>query len=199
MEEIPGWAVASAGLAPLALVGGWTLGAARQPPAYDSVRDTISELAGHGASDRWVMTSALAALGACHVVTALGLRPASTAGRLVLAGGGVATMFVAGTPLPNEGSSRAHTIAAGSSFLALGAWPVFASRRKTSTAPLRIDVSVGVSGLLLALVAWFVIELRGSRGGFAERAAAGGQALWPLVVVLAARNKAKHPRAGSWS
>ena len=190
MKQIPRWAVASAASAPAILVGGWSLAARRQPPEYDPIRDTISALAGHGASKRWVMTSALAGLGACHVVTAVGLRPAGMAGRVVLAGGGVATLFVAGLPLPDEGSSRAHAIAAGASFLALGAWPMFAVRRATLNPALRLDASVMASGVLLGFVAWFVSELRGSRCGLAERVAAGAQALWPLVVVTAAKGAA---------
>jgi hypothetical protein len=137
------------------------------------------------------MTSALAGLGACHIATAFGLRPARTAGRVVLAGGGVATLFVAGIPLRADGNSLAHAVAAGTSFLALGAWPIFAARPATSNAALRVDVSVAMSGVLLSLVAWFVVELRRSRSGLAERAAAGAQALWPLVVVITARRTAK--------
>ena len=188
------WAVASAALGAPILIGGWTFAAARQPPGYDPIRDTISALAGRGASDRWVMTSALAGLGVCHIATACGLRPASPAGRVLLAGGGVATLFVAGIPLPADGTSGAHAIAAGTSFLALGAWPIFASRHATSDASLRVDVSVVASGVLLALVAWFVVELRRSRSGLAERAAAGAQALWPLVVVATARRAGKRCR-----
>ena len=37
------WASATA--APVALIGGWTLAATRQPEAYDATRDTISALA----------------------------------------------------------------------------------------------------------------------------------------------------------
>jgi hypothetical protein len=198
VEEVPGWAVASAASGLAILVGGWTLAAARQPPEYNAVRDTISALAGRGASDRWVMTSALAGLGACHVATAFGLRPASTAGRVVLAGGGVATLFVAGRPLPEDGSSRAHALAAGTSFIALAAWPIFAARRGTSNATLRVDVSAAASAVLLALVAWFVVELRRGRSGLAERAAAGAQALWPLVVVISARRSAKPRSTRGW-
>jgi len=191
VEEVPGWAVGSAALASPILVGGWTLAAARQPAGYDSVRDTISALAGNGATDRWVMTSALAGLGACHIATAFGLLSARTAGRAVLAGGGVATLFVAGIPLPAEGNSRAHAIAAGTSFLALGAWPVFAFRRSTPNALLRVDASIAATGVLLGLVAWFVVETRSTRSGLAERAAAGAQALWPFVVVVAGRLAAR--------
>jgi hypothetical membrane protein len=187
MEEVPGWAVVSAALGPSILVGGWSLAAALQPPGYDSVRDTISALARHAAADRLVMTSALAGLGVCHIATAFGLTTARTAGRAVLAGGGVATLVVAWVPLPADGDSRAHAIAAGTSFVALGAWPIFASRRTTSNASLRVDVSNVASGVLLTLVACFVVELRRSLSGLAERVAAGAQALWPLVVVLSAR------------
>jgi hypothetical membrane protein len=187
MDEVSRWAVASASLAPPILVGGWTLAAARQPPSYNAVRDTISALAGRGAADRWVMTSALAGLGACHIATAFGLRPASTAGRAVLAGGGVATLFVAGIPLPADGNSPAHALAAGTSFLALGVWPIFASRRAAPNVALRVDVSVAATGILLGLVVWFVVELRRTRSGLAERAAAGAQALWPAVVVITSR------------
>jgi hypothetical protein len=144
------------------------------------------------------MTSALAGLGACHVTTAFGLRPAGTAGRVVLACGGVATLFVAGMPLPAAGSSRAHAVAAGTSFIALGAWPIFAARRATSNVALRVDVSVAMSGVLLALVAGFVVELRRSRSGLAERAAAGAQALWPLVVVMTSRRTAKLRSRRGW-
>ena len=91
VNRIPRWAVASALAAPVLLVGGWTLAEARQPPGYSPVRDTISALAARGATDRWVMTSALAGLGACYMVTALGLRPVRRAGRAVLCGGGAAT------------------------------------------------------------------------------------------------------------
>jgi hypothetical protein len=140
------------------------------------------------------MTSALAGLGACHLVTASGLSSASTAGRIVLATGGIATLFVAGIPLPAEGSSPAHATAAAASFLALGAWPVFAARRPPSNLTLRVDVSAGATVVLLGLVAWFVTELRGTRSGLAERVAAGAQALWPLLVVAASRKRGRAVR-----
>lgn len=55
-------------------------------------------LAADGAAGYWVMTSALLALGACHVVTAWGLRHAAPFGRMVLAGGGLSAM-----PIPDRG------------------------------------------------------------------------------------------------
>lgn len=184
MRHIPWWARVSAGAAPVLLGGGWTLAAARQPAGYDPIRDTISALAARGASDRWVMTSALAGLGACHVVTAMGLRPARPGGRAVLAVGGAATVLVAAFPQPVEGNSTAHTLAAAVAFGALGVWPIFAARRTPAAPLLGRSPSLTAATVLLGLVTWFVLEVHGDLRGLAERAAAGGQALWPLAVVL---------------
>ena len=187
MRRIPGWALASAGAAPVLLVGGWTIAAARQPPGYDPIRDTISALAARGATDRWVMTSALAGLGACHVITAMGARPVRRVGRFVLAGGGGATVLVAAFPQPVRGNSVAHTIAAGVAFIALATWPLFAAPRKGTAPLLTLPASAAASAVLLGLVVWFAAELHGSQRGLAERAAAGAQALWPLAVVVTTR------------
>ncbi len=187
MDRIPWWAVASAGAAPLVLGGGLALAGALQPPEYNPVRDTISALAAHGATDRWVMTSALAGLGACHVVTAFGLGPARRIGRVVLAGGGLATLMVAAFPQPARGNSVAHTVAAAIAFVGLGAWPLFAAQRWTPAPLLRRSDSVAASVVLLGLVAWFGFEVHGGQRGLAERAAAGAQALWPLAAVVTTR------------
>jgi len=124
----PGWGLLSCSAAPLVLVGGWTLAARRQPPGYDAVRDTISALAARDATDRWLMTAALAGVGACHVATAWVLRPAARTGRVLLAAGGGATVAVALFPLPSAGGqSRAHSVAATLAFGALTLWPAAAA------------------------------------------------------------------------
>jgi hypothetical membrane protein len=187
VRRIPWWAVASAGAAPVLLVGGWTVAQARQGPRYDPVRDTISALAALGAKDRFIMTSALAGLGACHLITAAGLRPVRRRGRLVLATGGVATVLVASFPQPVHGNSVAHTVVASVAFVALGAWPVMAAQRHSPAPLVRWGASVVASCVLLGLVAWFAAENHGDQRGLAERAAAAAQALWPLAVVLTTR------------
>jgi hypothetical protein len=169
------------------LIGGWAVAASRQPPGYDPIRDTISALAARGATDRWVMTSALAGLGACHVITAAGMRPARRSGRLVLAFGGGATVLVAAFPQPVNGNSVAHTIAAAAAFTALATWPAFAAHRRAPEPLLSLPVSAAASVALVALVVWFAAELHGGQRGLAERAAAGAQALWPLAVVVTSR------------
>ena len=173
------WVLGSATLAPVALVGGWTLGAARQPAGYDPLRDTISALAAHGAVDRWVMTVGLAVLGGCHVLTALGLEEGSASGRALFGLGGVSTALVAAFPQPSAG----HFPAAAASFVALALWP-FASRLPRPTTGRLATVG------LLALLAWLGVELRGGALlGLSERLLAGAEALWPLAVALAVRRR----------
>ncbi|MEU4568835.1 DUF998 domain-containing protein [Micromonospora sp. NPDC023956] len=183
MRVVPRWVLLSATAAPVLLVGGWALGAARQPGGFDQVAGTISALAALDATDRWIMTTALLGLGACHCVTAAGLRPLRAAGRLLLALGGVATAAVAVFPLPAaHGSSAAHGLAAAVAFGALALWPALAAPRRWG---------VGTAGVLLALLGWFVVELvtGGPRVGLAERVVAGAEALVPLLAALMLRHR----------
>jgi hypothetical membrane protein len=192
-ERVPWWGLVSSAAAPVLLIGGWTLAATRQPAAFNSSSDTISALAGLGATDRWVMTTALAGLGLCHITTALALRPLPRPGRLLLGAGGVATLLVAALPLPKgDGGSVSHTVAAGIAFVALSVWPAFSWRRGArSPAPLRPVVALGAATVLLGLLGWFGAELAADDGrvGLAERVTAGAQALWPLAAVVASRRR----------
>jgi hypothetical membrane protein len=164
------WTLVPAGLAPIALIGGWTLAGARQPPGYDPVRDTISALAAHGAADPWIMTTGLAVLGTCHLATAAGLTDVGVAARTVLAVGGAATLVVAAAPQPNA----AHVPGATVAFVALAVWPA------VSTLPPR-RAAVVTAAALVALLGWLVVALRtGAALGLSERALAGAQALCPL-------------------
>ena len=198
-RAVPWWGVLSATAAPVLLIGGWTVAAAHQHGGFDPAVETISALAARGATDRWIMTSALAGLGVCHVVTALALRPAAAAGRIALAGAGAATVLVAAIPLPaDESGSPVHSVAAGAAFLALAVWPALATRR-SARVPTVVRPSVGVpaAAVLLGLVTWFGVELAADsdRVGLSERVAAGAQALWPIATVgLIRRDTAKRRR-----
>jgi hypothetical membrane protein len=184
------FAVVSAATAPVLLIGGWTVAAALQPSGFDALRDTISALAGHGAAHRWVMTLALLGLGACHCVTALGLRPLATPGRVMLATGGVATVLVAAFPLPRTGSSGAHQLAATVAFACLALWPALSRVPGGAPQPVPPVLMRVAAGVLVTLVVVFCAALAaGVLVGLAERVAAGAQSLWPLATVLAL-----HPR-----
>jgi hypothetical membrane protein len=190
---VPWWGLASSLAAPLILFAGWTVAAGLQLHRYDPVRQTVSLLAAHGATDRWVMTAAFLVVGACDVITGLALRPARMAGRVILVVGGIGGMLVAANPETlGDSAPVTHVLFAALGIVALTIWPAAAARRDYDGAipwTLRPGIAAGASTLTLVLFAWFVAELivNGSHLGLAERAVGGVQALWPLAVVLSCR------------
>jgi hypothetical membrane protein len=189
LRDIPWWGTASAAAAPLLLVGGMMTAAELQPPGFAAFSGTISSLAGPGAADSWVMTFTFAIVGALDVVTALALRAAALAGRLVLAAAGIAGMLVAAFP-EHLGGSLIHAWWAGLGFGGLILWPAFAVRRGADTPwALRASACYSVTATLALLTVWFAVEqaTRGAEMGLAERLAGVAQTFWPLVVVLSVR------------
>jgi len=195
---VPWWAVVSAVVAPVAMIGGWTVAAAQQQ-SFDPVSGTISALATQAVESPWIMTLGLAATGVAHVATAAGLRSVPRRARAVHALGGAATLAVA--LLPVDASPQAHGVAAGIGFVALALWPALSGRRD-GPAVLRPAVGVAASVVLVTLLVVFVAELQrwlpgdGSLTGLTERLVAGAQALWPLVVVTALRRAVGRPPSG---
>jgi len=187
MQEVPWWGAVSSAAAPVFMVGGWTAAADLQP-RFDAVSETVSSLAAPGATDRWVMTLTFVVVGLCYVVTALALRPARTTGRLILIAGAVAGMLVAVNPEhPGDPYPWPHIICASIGLAGVATWPAGAWRRGAAVPwALRPGVAATAVAVLLALVAWFAVELvtGSSQTGLAERVAGAAQALWPLTVVL---------------
>ncbi|MGX1885712.1 DUF998 domain-containing protein [Streptomyces sp. NPDC055287] len=185
MRAVPRWALFSSGCAPLLLIGGWTIAALLEGPAYDPVTQTISVLGAYGAAGFWVMTGAFFGLGVCHLVTAWGLRAAAFAGRVALGGGGAVALVVALLPVPSSGGSLIHGSVVAVGFTLLAVWPVLAADRG-GTAPwgLRPVPSTMVTVLMGVGAGWFLIEMhRHGAAGVAERLVTCIQSLWPLVVV----------------
>jgi hypothetical membrane protein len=186
----PWWAVVSSTGAVVALVGGWASAEAVQHPGYDPVRNTISALARHGAEHRWVMTAALYAIGACHLITAAGLRGTPRWSRALLAAAGVAGLGLGTFAQPDRGSTDGHLSFAVLGLVTMAVWPLTVVSRTATGFPLRPRDAV-FSGLLsAALLVWVVQAMSGTTLGLAERAITFQQELWPLLVVLALR----HPR-----
>lgn len=177
---------------PMAVMAGSAVAAARQPPGYDPLSQTISALASQGATDRWIMTGTLAVLGLGYVVIALGLGPVPVRGRVVLGGGGLAVLLVALLPQPAGASSPWHMGAATVGWVAFTLWPSVVCRRSAEPGLLGWRVSWIVTGTLFVLLGWFFVELRsaGAYLGLAERVLVVAQTLWPLTVVLALRRPA---------
>lgn len=191
VRVVPWWGVVSSAAAPLLLTGGWMAAAELQPRPVSAVSESVSTLAAVGAADRWVMTFAFLAVAACDITTGLALRPAATAGRLILIAGGMVGVLVAVSPEPARGAfSLAHAFWAAVGFVTLAVWPLGARRRGPSVPwGLRSAVSVSAAGVLVSLLVWFVAEVIAGGGqlGLAERVLGGMQAAWPLLVVLSCR------------
>lgn len=176
----------SSGCAPVLLISGWTVAARLEGPAYDPVTQTISVLAAYGSAGFWVMTGAMLALGACHLLTAWALRAAALAGRVTLAAGGAAALLVALLPTPSSGGSLRHGSVAAIAFTLLALWPVLATERG-GAAPwaLRAGPCLAATAAMCAGAAWFVVEAnRQGSDGAVERMVTTFQSVWPFVVVL---------------
>jgi Protein of unknown function (DUF998) len=184
---VPWWGVLSSAAAPAVQIGGWTAAAWVQPEPFDSVRQSVSSLAGQGAADRWVMTATFVAVAICYLITALALRPAATPGRLALMAAALAGVLVAASPEAAPGTfSLAHALWATVGFALLAAWPLGAVRYGPDVPwALRPTASVGAVAAITLLTAWFLVEIvsGGHQLGLAERIAGVAQALWPLLVV----------------
>jgi hypothetical protein len=191
-RNVPWWGIVSSAVPPVLLAAGWTIAASLQSGPYDPVADTVSALAGTGATDRWLMTLAFVIAGACDIVTGLALRPARTAGRLILMAGGAAGILVAAFPVhTGDGAPGTHILWATAGVAALAVWPAAASRRGPAMPwALHREVSAWAAVVLLGLVAWFGLELITSAGqaGLAERVLGEAQAAWPFVAVMSCRH-----------
>lgn len=192
VREVPWWGTVSSAVPPVLLAAGWAIAAFLQSRPYDQVSGTVSALAGIGATDRWVMTLAFAVAGACEVVTGLALRQARASGRLILMAGGIAGVMVALSPVHlGAGAPGEHILWASVGLATLAVWPLAASRSGPDVPrALRPKVAVLVSVILVALLAWFGLELVTSAGqaGLAERVLGETQSAWPFAAVMSCRH-----------
>jgi hypothetical membrane protein len=173
-------------LAPVLLIGGWTVAADLQPTPFDAVSRSISSLAAEGMPYRWFITSALLGVGICNFVTGLALRPAAEAGRILLILGGVCSMLIAAYPQHRHSGSPEHEAFSFIGVVLMTVWPLAAVRRDPD-APYCLQPRVANLAVLfnLGLLVWFTAELfNGPLLGLAERAVTADQSMWPLAVVV---------------
>jgi hypothetical protein len=96
-------------------------------------------------------------------------------------------MVVACPVHAGDGPPGSHILWAVTGLAALAVWPLAASvRGPTVPWSLRHEVSVPMSVLLAALLAWFGLELVTSAGaaGLAERGRGEARVAWPFAVVM---------------
>ena len=185
-RTVPPWAIVSAGLTPILLTAGWLVAGALQPASYNPVRDTVSVMAGHAGTDRWVMTGALLLVGGCHLVTAAGLGAIRVPARVLLILAGLSSIGIAASPEPMVGSTPQHLAWTSFGAVIITVWPAFTARAG-SPQPLILSRrgSAVVTAVFLALLCWLVIETQGgSNLGMAERLTSSVQTSWPFVVAL---------------
>jgi hypothetical membrane protein len=180
------WAAVSSALTPLVMIGAWLVAEALQPPSYSPLHSSISGLAALGATDRWIVTSALIVVGACYLVTAGCLPGLRRSARVVLLIAGISSIGIAFSPQPVEGSSAMHLVWTCLGAAAITIWPAFtASRAPSPPLILRARGVVVVTAVFLVLSAWLVAETQhGSALGLTERLVSGIQITWPFVVAL---------------
>lgn len=200
-DDVTWWALASAAMSPVVLVAAWLLAGAVQPSSYQPLRDTISVLAGPSATDRWIMTVALFAVGGCYLVTAAGLPGLWGVGRALLIVAGIASVGLASSPVPAHGTTPRHVAWTVVGAVTLTLWPAVARRRAAPQSPvLSARSTVVATALFVVLLAWTIFEARrGEFLGLAERLSTFVQTSWPLVVAVALlRNgPARRPAVGS--
>ena len=197
-RPVPGWAVGAALLAPVVLVGGWLIAGALQPASYSPMRQTMSVLAGHSGTDRWVMTVALLLVGSCQITTGAGLTAVRMPARILLILTGLSTLGIAATPEPVTGPTPRHLAFAVSCVVTTALWPVLVARR--GPAPSWILSARGcttVTVIFAGLSCWLLIAARDGGGdlGMVERLTSAAQCLFPFAVALASRQTA--PDAGT--
>ncbi len=183
---MPWWGIASSVLAPVILIGGWTLAADLQPVPFNAIQRSISALGAVGMPYRWVIAVTLIGVGICHVTTGIALRAAAETGRSLLVIGGISSILIAVNPQPRGGGSLAHEAFSLVGVVVMTIWPLAAVRRDWS-APfgLRPAAVVVVTAFTLTLLVWFTFELfHGPELGLAERTVTADQSIWPLLVVL---------------
>lgn len=193
-RPVAGWVLAASGLLPLLLIAGWLLGDALQPTSYSPVRQSVSVLAGHAGTDRWVVTGVLFVIGACYLVTAVGLAAVGLPARIGLLVAGLAGIGIALCPEPVHGSTPQHLLFTTIGAITLSVWPALVPRRAAGPLPLRRGTIVAVTAVFLALLAWTFAETRdGAALGLAERASCSIEVCWPFVVASALRRTNQLP------
>ena len=197
---VPDWAVGTALLAPVVLVGGWLMAGALQPASYSPMRQTISVLAGQSGTDRWVMTAALLLVGSCQIATGAGLTAVRMPARMLLILTGLSTLGIAATPEPATGPTSRHLAFAVSCVVTTAVWPGLVARRAPAQSwILSVCGCATVTVIFAGLSCWLLITAQEGGGdlGMVERLTSAAQGLFPLVVALALRQTPAHRPGGN--
>src|SRR4029077_10526848 len=171
-RPVPGWAVGTALLAPVALVGGWLIADALQPPSYDPIRQTMSVLAGQSGTHRGGMNVALPLVGSCQIATGAGLTAGRMPARILLVLTGLSTLGIVASPEPATGPTSRHLAFAVSCVVMTAVWPVLVARPAPAQSwILSVYGCAAVTVVFAGLSCWLLIAARHGDGdlGMVER------------------------------
>jgi Protein of unknown function (DUF998) len=182
------WVLIDTALLPVVIVAAWTVAQTRQPHGFNAIRQSVSVLAGYGASDRWIVTAALYVAGAGYLLAASGLAQIGIPAQIGLLVSGVAGLGIAVFPEPAVGSTPPHLAFTALGAIALAIWPALVAagpavrERGLMSRRALLAVASGFSALLL----WTFVETQfGSALGLAERVSSALPMCWPFVVAWA--------------
>ena len=149
------------------------------------MRQTVSQLSGHAATDRWIVTGGLYLAGILYLIAARGLTALNLPARTGLALAGIAALGVAWFPEPVHGTSGAHQLFTAIGAITLTVWPAVVARQPSVVAAIGRGRCVAAIVVSVVLFIWTAIETRhGTALGLAERLT-GLQAFWPPIVAIA--------------
>ncbi|HEY2221703.1 DUF998 domain-containing protein [Actinomycetospora sp.] len=176
------------------LVGLRCAEACQRPGAYHPAAQTVSTLAGRGASDPWVMAGTMFGIGVAYVVVAAGLRGIPRLGRGLLGVGAASVIGTALAPQPAHGSSTVHMTAMVIGCLAFACWPLALAVDRGLDPRLRRGLLTASAAIVTAL-AWLCAQacVGGRDLGVAERVLILAQTVPPMGVAAAVAF-----RAGGW-
>lgn len=158
-------------------------------PGYDTVRQTISELAAGDAPTRNFVTIAFVLTGVCHMLTAFFTPALGIAGRVALFTAGVCSQLVAAFPLPTvAGTSVEHRVSAMLFFVIMATWPLLSMRADRELPFLLRPWGAIASTTFIAVFCFIFLGVWSSPNqvavGLWERVANDIEGIWPAVVVL---------------
>lgn len=193
----PSALLASASI-PIVMTTGWLVADTLQPPSYSPMRQTVSVLSGEAGVHRWIVTTALYAVGLAYLVTAAGMHGLATDARAGLLVAGAAAVGLATFPVPVHGTSRPHAVLVAIGSLAIAVWPALVARQAAVRAVVGSRLSAAAIVVSSGLFLWTATEVRDGRLlGLAERMSSGLQGAWPFVVALMLRRaQLRHSRQG---
>ena len=191
-------AIVAAVVGPIQSVAGWSIAGALWP-AYDPIRQTISDLAAPESPVNVIMSSFFILGGTLTIIAGVWGRTFALPGRIVLIVAGLCTYGLTIFPTPLIGYSVPHRIFAIASFALSAGWPLF-TMRKRPDAPwiIRPVAAISMTAFQAVCAVWFLATWtlpETTDVGVWERVVATQQSLLlsATVIVIAVGQRARVP------